>query len=144
MAPVPPNSSEGAKRNSSAGAIAFCMNAVAGAVIWEASLRFTGEREPWDSDGALYLGAMLCVGFVGGVLAPRRLWLSFVGMYAGQFVGTLLVTQKMGPLASLGWSCFLPFYCLTTLAGAAVGAVLNMTVTATLAQRNGNDQKSAK
>lgn len=106
------------------GAMVFAFNAIAGITIWLTSLGVTGHREPWDAEGFFYAGAMFFAGLISGALAPRRRWLSWAGMYVGQFVGTLFVNPHLGPLAPLGLFLFLPVYCLTTLAGAALAAVV--------------------
>jgi hypothetical protein len=122
--------SEARQRKLGSGAIVFAFNAIAGIGIWLTSLGITGHREPWDAEGFFYAGAMFFAGLISGALAPRGLWLSWAGMYVGQFLGMLFVNPHLGPLTPLGLFLFLPVYCLTTLAGAALAAVVRAAVCA--------------
>ena len=72
-------------RTSRSGAFVFWFSFVAGVILWIGLMRLTEGREPWDGGSAFYPVAMLCVGLLCGMLSPRSIWLSWLGMYAGQF-----------------------------------------------------------
>jgi hypothetical protein len=83
----------------------------------------------WDKPGYFHVAAMLATGVVCGAIAPHRIWFSWLGMYGGVLVRALL-SGPIGPLAPLGLCCFMPVFCLTTVAGGALAAVVRATVTA--------------
>lgn len=112
------------------GAIAFWFSFIAGVGIWMASPTVTGHSEPWDSSGSYYVGTMLLSGLICGAIAPRRIWLSWLGMYAGQVLGLLLSSPQLGSLAPLGLLCVMPLYCLVTVVGVSLAAVLRLAISA--------------
>lgn len=51
---------------------ALACGASLGALIWVASERLTGHREPWDANHAYFLLALSCAGFVIGLLPGKN------------------------------------------------------------------------
>jgi hypothetical protein len=122
------------------GALVFAGCAVAGALIWVASPWLTGKREPWDAQGFFYLGSLVAVGLVSGVVAPRRYFATWGGAYVGQFVGTLL-SGPIGSLAPLGWFVVLPFTCLIVLSAAVAGTIARYVVTALVREASSSSEQ---
>jgi hypothetical protein len=83
-----------------------------------------GHREPWDTDGAFYVVALVVAGFVAGSLVPRPLWAHYLGALVGQVgYGTLFLPPGALsiPIVALGVA-FLLGYTLVFLAAAALAA----------------------
>jgi hypothetical protein len=93
--------------------------AISAAVVWAGSSYFTGHSEPWDGDGAYYVGGLLVAGIVAGIIAPYALWAHYCGAIFGQFLYMSLF-QTMGPLVVIG-VFFLAFYALIFLGGSFLG-----------------------
>lgn len=100
----------------------------AGVAIWGASGLVTGKREPWDSSGPYFVITLFAAGVLSGAMVPRRFWLSWFGVWAGQVAGMLLFDLPLGPMAPLGMLVALPLYSLITLIGAALGALVGLVV----------------
>ena len=97
-----------------------------GAAIWLLSPMISGRREPWDSEGVYYPGALLIAGLLGGLLlAEHSRWLA-AGIFVGQvlvLLGGVLNDPSSGGLWPLG-VVFLALYSLLALLGAALGSGL--------------------
>ncbi len=103
---------------------------VLGAGIWVLSASLTGHREPWDSPGMYYAGALLGAGAIGGFLVPEHWAEVTIGVFAGQAV--VLLARVLGDPASGGlWPLgilFLGLYSLIALVGAGLGSGLRRAV----------------
>jgi hypothetical protein len=97
--------------------LAFATAALTSALVWAASVPFTGRREPWDAESPFYLFGLMLAGAVSGALTPKPLWALYLGAIAGQLSYQLLFL-KVGPLLPLGL-LFLAGYGLVFLATAA-------------------------
>jgi hypothetical protein len=97
-----------------------------GLAIWLLSAPLTGNREPWDTAGMAYAGALLLAGGIGGFLVPGH-WIEVaIGIFSGQavvLVAGVLAEPASGGLWPLG-IFFLAIYSLFALLGGAVGSGL--------------------
>jgi 4-hydroxybenzoate polyprenyltransferase len=98
----------------------FLGAAFAGALIWAFSPMVTGHAEPWDADGVYYFAALVLAGLVSGFLAPKSIWMLYLGSVTGQFLYHVLFFP-IGPLVVIGLA-FLLAWSLTFLAGAYGGS----------------------
>jgi hypothetical protein len=98
----------------------FLVAALAGAAIWTLSPMVTGHAEPWDAGGIYYFAALASAGFLSGLIAPKPLWMLYVGSVAGQFIYQILLLP-LGPLIVIGFA-FLLFWSLLFLCGAYAGS----------------------
>jgi hypothetical protein len=105
--------------------IAFIIAVFGGAFVWVASPYITGQREPWDSETSFYPCILFLTALFAGLIMPSRFWRWALGVWLGQIVGflwCLLLSDRIGPLAAVGFLLFLPLYSLCALLGAAVAA----------------------
>jgi hypothetical protein len=97
-----------------------------GAAIWVGSPFITGEPEPWDAEKGLtflyYPGALFLAGLACGFVTPRRPFMVYAGLVAGQASYMLLVLPG-GPLVVLGL-VFLAFYTTLAMVGFAAARVV--------------------
>lgn len=98
----------------------FLVAALAGALIWAISPMVTGHAEPWDAGGVYYFGALVLAGLVSGLLAPKSIWMLYLGSIAGQFLYHVLFMPS-GPLIVIGIA-FLIAWSLIFMAGAYGGS----------------------
>jgi hypothetical protein len=105
--------------------LAFLLGLILGAGIWLLSPWITGRSEPWDAEGAYYVGTLFASGALGGVLIPRH-WMSVaLGIFTGQLLvilGGVLADPASGALWPLG-VVFLAAYTTLALLGALLSAV---------------------
>src|SRR5688572_26814436 len=102
----------------------FGASMMLGALIWILSPRFTGHREPWDSDSGYYWLALLVAGFLPSCFCSQRFWLWPLAILIGQaafLTISIMQPDQSGALFPLGL-LFLCFYSLVSFAGAAIGA----------------------
>jgi peptidoglycan/LPS O-acetylase OafA/YrhL len=104
----------------------FLLGLATGAAIWLLSPLISGRREPWDSEGVYYPGALLVAGLLGGLLLPDHSRSFAVGIFVGQvlvLLGGVLTDPSSGGLWPLG-VVFLALYSLLALLGTALGSGL--------------------
>ena len=105
---------------------ALLLGVALGAAIWLLSPIITRHREPWDTEGGYYPGALVLTGLLGGLAVPQH-WRSVaIGIFAGQAVvllGGVVARPASGGLWPLGL-LFLVAYSVLALGGAGVGAAL--------------------
>lgn len=71
-----------------------------------------------------YLVYQLIIGLITGIVAPRWIWASWAGTVLGQgFVFLIVGGLAARSTAAIGL-VLLPFFCLPTVVGGAVGAVV--------------------
>ena len=99
----------------------FSIALILGALIWILSPIFTGQQEPWDSNGVYYIVSLLVAGGIVGAINCKRVWRWAMAIYIGQLI--FLVFMSMGPLLFTGLF-FLGGYSLVAYAGAALTASL--------------------
>jgi hypothetical protein len=101
----------------------FLLGIGVGAAIWLLSPLLSGRREPWDSEGWYYTGALLASGIVGGGLLPDNARRFVAGIFVGQVL--VLLAGVVGDPAGGGlWPLglvFLAGYSLIALVGALLG-----------------------
>ena len=90
--------------------------------IWFLTPLLTSHREPWDADGSFYLVALLIAGAVAGAIAPKPLWVHYVGSFIGQ-LGYELLFLGIGPLVIVG-AVFLLGYCILYSMAAGLAGVI--------------------
>jgi hypothetical protein len=104
--------------------LAFLLGLILGAGIWLLSPWITGRSEPWDAEGAYYVGTLFASGAFGGLLIPHH-WLSVAfGIFTGQLlviIGGVLADPSTGALWPLG-VVFLGAYTTLALVGALLSA----------------------
>lgn len=111
----------GVKRTRTLG---FLAGLATGAAIWLLSPLISGRREPWDSGGFYYPGALLLAGLLGGLLLSENSRSFAAGIFVGQvlvLLGGVLVEPSSGGLWPLG-VVFLALYSLLALLGTALGS----------------------
>jgi hypothetical protein len=97
-----------------------------GAAIWVLSGIITGREEPWDAQGAYYVGALLGSGTVGGFFVPGHWAEVAVGIFSGQamvLMARVLAEPGSGGLWPLG-ILVIALYSLLALLGAVLGSGL--------------------
>lgn len=107
-------------------AFGFLAGLATGVAIWLLSPLISGRREPWDSGGVYYPGALLLAGLLGGLLLSENSRSFAAGIFVGQvlvLLGGVLVDPSSGGLWPLG-VVFLALYSLLALLGAALGSGL--------------------
>ena len=109
-------------------AITLAVSVIATTLIWALSPVLIGLREPWDTDGDFYVGALLVAGMLAGALRPKPLWAHYTGALIGQ-LGYELIFLHVGPLFLLG-VIFLLGYALIYLIAAALGGYVRSRLTA--------------
>lgn len=82
----------------------------------------TGHAEPWDAGGIYYFAALALAGLVSGFIAPKPIWMLYVGSIAGQLLYQVLFLPS-GPLMVVGLA-FLVAWSLVFLAGVYGGSHL--------------------
>ncbi|WP_437228554.1 hypothetical protein SH661x_000965 [Planctomicrobium sp. SH661] len=116
--------------------IQFLIGFFSGALIWSASLRLTGQIEPWDSAGSYYWLSVLSASCVAAMVYPRTCWLGAVGVYLGQVFyieGFYTAGNASILLASL--SVF-TFSFLPIAAGTFLGAMIGKSFKAAIRSRS--------
>ena len=101
-------------------AFAFLASAILGALIWALSPLLTGQAEPWDADGPIYVIALVAAGLIAGAFIPKSLWAHYLGSVVGQ-LGYEALFLNIGPLFLLG-AVFLLGYSAIFLTAAAAAA----------------------
>ena len=105
----------------------FLIGLSLGAAIWLLSPLVTGRREPWDAEGAYYVGTLFGAGILGGLAVPTHWGSTTFGVFTGQalvLLGGVLAEPASGGLWPLGL-VFLGFYSVLALFGTGVGATLH-------------------
>ena len=98
----------------------FLVAALAGAAVWALSPLMTGHAEPWDAESIYYIAALILAGLLSGLIAPKPLWVLYIGSIFGQLLYQLLFLT-LGPLIAVGL-VFLLVLSLIFLGGAYVGS----------------------
>ena len=101
-------------------AISFSVAAVFGAVIWGLSPLLTDAVEPWDAESPYYFLALFVAGGLVGLLCPKHIWVTYLGVVVGQLV-YMLIALPSGPLLPLG-VLFLFGYGVLSLLGLALAS----------------------
>ena len=107
--------------------VSFTFCALAGFVIWFASVQLTGHREPWDDDSGFYFWYLLGAGALAVIFVPRHFWACPLGIYVGQAVAMLTLLQ-FGSMAPLGLLVALPIMSVISLVGWCVGAAIHLLI----------------
>ena len=109
----------------------FGLAVILGALIWLLSPLFTGQREAWDAQSPYYDCALLLAGFLPACLSARRFWLWAVAAWLGQLAAFAFLVLHTVPVGADLWPVglvFLTLYSLLSLAGAALGASVHVTL----------------